>query len=66
MSISNIPNRVQILKTKFTQSLGLPFQEILPQSTIQAVIDELKIKYRCRVFDPNAHVMGISISSFRC
>lgn len=52
MSISNIPNRVQILKTKFTQNLGLPFQEILPQSTIQAVIDELKIKYRCRVFDP--------------
>ena len=52
MSISNIPNRVQILKAKFTHSLGLPFQEILPESTIGAVIDELKIKYRCRVFDP--------------
>ena len=25
------------------------FQDILPESTIGAVIDELKIKYRCRV-----------------
>ncbi len=52
MSISNISNRVEILKQKFTQSIGLPFQEILPESAIGAVIDELKIKYRCRVFDP--------------
>ena len=45
-------NRVTILKEKFTQSLGLPFQNLLPESEIQKVIDELKIKYRRRLFDP--------------
>lgn len=52
MSISNIPNRVQILKQKFTSSLGLPFQDLLPESTIKAILQELKIKYRQRLFDP--------------
>lgn len=65
MSISNIPNRVQILKAKFTQSLGLPFQEILSESMIGAVLDELKIKYRCRVFDPIVTNVGVFISSIR-
>jgi hypothetical protein len=45
-------NRVEILKKKFTKSLGLPFQDLLPESAIQQVLDELKIKYRCRLFDP--------------
>lgn len=45
-------NRVKILKHKFTQSLGLPFQDLLPHSEIQTVLDELKLKYRCRLFDP--------------
>ncbi|WP_181246540.1 IS4 family transposase [Chroococcidiopsis cubana] len=45
-------NRVKILKQKFSQSLGLPFQEILPESVIEQAIDELKIKYRRRLFDP--------------
>lgn len=44
--------RVQILKEKFRQSLGLPFQNLLPESVIQEVINELKIKYRRRLFDP--------------
>jgi hypothetical protein len=43
---------VKILKEKFTQSLGLPFQNLLPESEIQKVLDELKIKYRQRLFDP--------------
>jgi hypothetical protein len=43
---------VKILKEKFSQSLGLPFQSLLPQSEIQKVLDELKIKYRQRLFDP--------------
>ncbi|MGV0107477.1 hypothetical protein NSTCB13_06361 [Nostoc sp. DSM 114160] len=46
MSIPNIPNRVQILKQKFTNSLGLPFQDLLPESTIREILQELKIKYR--------------------
>ncbi len=52
MTINTVPNRVKILKDKFTQSLGLPFREILPEFVIQSAIDELKIKYRCRLFDP--------------
>ena len=45
-------NRVKILKEKFTQSLGLPFEELLSESAIEQVMDELKIKYRRRLFDP--------------
>ncbi|MCC5632690.1 IS4 family transposase [Nostoc sphaeroides CHAB 2801] len=44
--------RVQILKDKFHQSLGLPFKELLPESAIKQVISELKIKYKKRLFDP--------------
>lgn len=52
ITITTVPNRVKILKEKFVQSLGLPLQELLPEPTIQQVINELKIKYRCRLFDP--------------
>ncbi len=52
MTNNSVSNRVRILKDKFTQSLGLPFREVLPESVIQSAIDELKIKYRCRLFDP--------------
>lgn len=51
-TITTVTNRVKILKEKFSQSLGLPFQNLLPQSEIQKVLDELKIKYRQRLFDP--------------
>ena len=44
--------RVQILKNKFSQSLGLPFKELLPESVIKQAISELKIKYKKRLFDP--------------
>lgn len=44
--------RVQILKDKFSQSLGLPFKEVLPESVIKLAISELKIKYKKRLFDP--------------
>jgi hypothetical protein len=52
MTITTVPNRVKILKDKFTQSLGLPFQELLPESEIQKIVEELQMKYRCRLFDP--------------
>jgi hypothetical protein len=52
ITITTVPNRVKILKEKFTQSLGLPFQDLLPEQTIHQAIDELQIKYRCRLFDP--------------
>lgn len=52
MTINTVPNRAKILKYKFMQSLGLPFREVLPEAVIQQAIDELKIKYRRRLFDP--------------
>ncbi len=44
--------RVQILKDKFNQSLGLPFKELLPESVIVQALEELKFKYKRRLFDP--------------
>ena len=44
--------RVQILKDKFNQSLGLPFKELLPSSVIEQALSELKIRYYRRLFDP--------------
>ncbi len=52
MTTSNIPNRVQILKEKFTRRVGLPFRDLLPEATIQAALNTLEIKYRRRLFDP--------------
>lgn len=63
MSTSTLPSPVQILKQKFTQSLGLPFQELLPESTIQAALDAEKIKYRSRLFNPFVTMQGIPVSS---
>lgn len=45
-------NRVTMLKHKLSQSLGLPFREILPSSVIVQAMSELKIKYKERLFDP--------------
>ena len=44
--------RVQILKEKFSQSLGLPFKDLLPSSVIGQALKELKIEYKQRLFDP--------------
>ncbi len=44
--------RVQILKDKFSQGLGLPFKELIPESAIKQAISELNIKYKKRLFDP--------------
>jgi hypothetical protein len=52
MTIINIPKRVQILRQKFTNSLGLPFQELLPESIIEEALKAEKITYRKRLFDP--------------
>ena len=45
-------SRVQILVDKYTSSIGLPFQKLLPESTIEAALIEEKIKYRNRLFSP--------------
>ncbi len=45
-------SRVQILVAKFTNSIGLPFQKLLPQSLIEDILVNEKIKYRNRLFSP--------------
>ncbi len=52
MTTYTVPKRVDILKQKFSNSIGLPFKELLPETTIDEIIRELKIKYRCRLFTP--------------
>ncbi len=52
MTATTVPNRVKILKDKFTNSIGLPFQELLSESMIVEAINELKIKYHRRLYDP--------------
>jgi hypothetical protein len=52
MSNTNMSKQVEILKQKFTNSIGLPFRALLPESTISEALKAEKIKYRCRLFDP--------------
>jgi hypothetical protein len=58
-----MPNRVEILKQRFANSVGLPFRELLPESSIKEVLKAEKVKYRNRLFQPNSDAVGISISS---
>ena len=43
---------VQVLINKFTKSLGLPFQEVLPRKIIEQVLVEIGLKYRNRIYNP--------------
>jgi hypothetical protein len=52
MTTYTVSKRVDILKHKFSNSIGLPFKELLPEATLNEIIRELKIKYRCRLFTP--------------
>ena len=47
-----MPNRVEILKQRFANSVGLPFRELLPESSINEVLKAEKVKYRNRLFNP--------------
>lgn len=47
-----MPNRVGILKQRFANSVGLPFQDLLPESTITETLEAQKVKYRNRLFNP--------------
>ena len=52
ITTTTVTLRVEILKDKFNQSLGLPFKELLPASLIEEAMKELKIRYYQRLFDP--------------
>ena len=45
-------NSVQILINKFTKTLGLPFQEVLPSSIIEQVLINIGLKYQSRIYNP--------------
>jgi hypothetical protein len=47
-----MPNRAEILKQQFTQSLGLPWQELLPESLLEGILKEEKVSYRNCVYTP--------------
>ncbi len=47
-----MPKRVEILKQKFAQSVGLPFADVLPASEIEQVLKAENIRYRNRLFSP--------------
>ena len=42
----------EILKQQFSQSIGLPWQNILPDSRLAELLEEETISYRSRVYTP--------------
>ncbi|KAM3115640.1 hypothetical protein [Phormidesmis sp. 146-33] len=47
-----MPNSAEILKQTFANRVGLPFQQILPESVIARVLVEETVSYRDRLFNP--------------
>ena len=45
-------NRAKILKQKFIDSVGLPFQDLLPAPEIEVILEAEQVKYRNHVFSP--------------
>ena len=51
-SATTMAQRVEILKRKFVRRAGLPFQDVLSEASIQAVLTEEEVKYRNRLYTP--------------
>ena len=47
-----MPKSAEILKQQFFQSLGLPWQEILPEARLDEILTEEGITYRNRIYTP--------------
>lgn len=52
ISAYTMPNRAEILKQQFMQSLGLPWQELLPESRLDEILKEEKVSYRNSAIAP--------------
>lgn len=52
ISASTMPNRAEILKQQFMQSLGLPWQELLPELRLEEILKEENVSYRNCVYTP--------------
>jgi Transposase DDE domain len=48
-----MPNRAEILKQQFMQSLCLPWQELLPESRLEEILKERNISYRKSIYTPS-------------
>ena len=47
-----MPNRAEVLKEKYQNSIGLPFSEVLSEAEIQAVLDTQGVTYRQVLYTP--------------
>ena len=47
-----MPNRAEILKQKLLNSMGLPWQELLPASAIEKVLADEQVSYRQCIYTP--------------
>ncbi|MDJ0573725.1 MAG: transposase domain-containing protein [Xenococcaceae cyanobacterium MO_234.B1] len=45
-------SRSQVVIKKFTESIGLPFQELLKKEIIEDILKEMGVKYRNRIYNP--------------
>ena len=52
MFIPSIGRRVEKIKQEMDHSLGLPFQKVLPESTIDASVQAERKRFRKRIFSP--------------
>jgi Transposase DDE domain len=52
ISLTTMPNRGEILKQKFFQSYGLPWQHILPESRLEELLEAENITYRNCIYTP--------------
>ena len=52
ISAPTMPNRAEILKQQFMQSLGLPWQKLLSESRLNEILEEENVSYRNSVYTP--------------
>ncbi len=52
ISAPTMPNRAEILKQQFMQSLGLPWQKLLSESRLNEILAEENVSYRNSVYTP--------------
>ncbi|MEM9265678.1 MAG: hypothetical protein AAGA46_09150 [Cyanobacteria bacterium P01_F01_bin.13] len=60
-----MPNRTEILKQKYQDSLGLPFAQVLNEHEIQQVLDDQNVSYRRVPVYADSSVVGLDISDYR-
>ncbi|WP_460203840.1 hypothetical protein [Scytonema sp. NUACC21] len=47
-----MPNRAEILKQKFQDSLGLALEQVLPKEVLQQILEQEGVAYRQTVYTP--------------